>query len=71
MPTLTMGGSPRGQSLRRHLPAAEKDRIDVESVLLEQPFFFSHPNMALRESQRRVAQADFLEFLADDGSGRT
>ena len=55
-----------GQSLRRHLPAAQKDRIDVESVLFEQAFLFGHPNMTLRERQGRVAQADFFELLADD-----
>ena len=61
----------RGQGLRRHLPAAEKDRVHVESVLFEQSFLFCHPDVALGESQRRVAQADLLEFLADDGRDGT
>jgi len=53
------------------LSAAEKDRVHVESVLFEQSFLFGHPNVALGKSQRRVAQADLPEFLADDGRGRT
>src|SRR5262245_50148929 len=52
------------QRLGRYLSAAEKNRIDIESVLSKESLFFSDPDVALSEGQRRVAHGDLLDFLA-------
>ena len=51
------------QGLRRYLAAAQKNRIDVETVALEQPLLFSDPNVALRKGQRRIAHGDSFQLL--------
>jgi hypothetical protein len=48
------------QCLDRELPAAEKDRLDVEAVFFEQPFVFRHPDMTLAKTERWITESDFL-----------
>src|SRR5437867_2590125 len=50
----------RGQSLSRNLSSAQKDGIDIQTILFEQAFFFGNPDMALGESQERITEADFF-----------
>jgi hypothetical protein len=45
------------------LSAAEKDGIDVDAVLFEQPFLFADPYVALRKGQGWITQPDLLDLL--------
>ena len=48
------------QGLNRHLPAAEKNRLDIEPVFFEKSFVLRHPNMALAKSQGRMTEANLF-----------
>src|SRR5262245_25236989 len=49
-----------GQRLNRQLPAAQKYRLDVEAVFLEQSGVLRHPDVALTKTEGGIAEADFL-----------
>ena len=51
------------QSLDRHLPAAQKNRLDVEAVFFENPLVLGHPDMTLAKTQRWIAEANFFQLL--------
>ena len=55
------------QGLNRHLPAAEKNRLDIEPVLFEKSFVLRHPNMALAKTEGRITEANLFQFLGNDG----
>src|SRR5205814_5302111 len=52
-----------GERLRRHLAAAQKNRIEFQAVFSKQPLFLRYPDMALGESERRITHRDPLELL--------
>jgi hypothetical protein len=60
----------RGQGLDRQLSAAKENRFYVQSILREQSFVFSNPNVALPEAQGRITHPDALKFLGNGKSGR-
>src|SRR5215467_2278889 len=59
------------QSLGSHLSAAEKDRLHIQPVLFEKSCFFGHPNVALSETKRGVADADPSKLLGEYGFQHT
>ena len=52
-----------GERLDRHLPAAQKDQLDVEPIFPENSLVLGHPELRLARADRRITDADLLQRL--------
>src|SRR5262245_25444442 len=52
------------QSLGCHLTATQEDGLNLEAILVKESHLFGDPDVALPETERWIADSDFLQGLA-------
>jgi len=57
--------------LESPVAAAQKYRLDVESVFFEQPLVFCDPDVALAKAERRIANLTFFNSCAPAALAQT